>query len=259
VSQQVRFAPSSLDVVYWRNGHIVVNHASGGETVVNAGHHPAWFDGRRVAYCPPQETAHVVVSDVISGAAANTAVPAGNTLTARAGKVAVHRIPAEVFTSWGRTIPGSTDPVLSADGRWLAMIDPDLPAEGMSRVSLLAVESHVFRVLYSGHALRPRFSHTGTSLCWEEAGGAIYGIRDVANHTSPVVRLSRPGDQCYHPVPIWCPERSELLLCYVQAVSDTEADVIVAGWESCVAQQPSGYVVARSGGSGFDLDAKEAA
>jgi hypothetical protein len=264
MSQQVRFAPAnSLDVVYVRHGHVTISRADGTEVAIAPGHHPDWVDGMRVVFCPPEDGV-VQLADVVSGIVLPTGVPAGNTLTASAGKVAVHRTdPRRTICSWGETFNNVTDPALSADGRWLAVIAPDHPRDGVSMLAVFdadePIASSFGKHSYVGAPLRPRFSHTGTSLCWEEAGGAIYGIRDVANHTSPVVRLSRPGDQCYHPVPIWCPERSELLLCYVQAVSDTEADVIVAGWESCVAQQPSGYVVARSGGSGFDMDAKEAA
>jgi hypothetical protein len=269
VSQQVRFAPgSSLDCVYVRHGHVTVSRADGSEVTIAPGHHPAWEEPDVVVFCPPEDG---VVQQWVGGVPHNggelqilgryvPTVPAGNTLTASAGKVAVHRTdPRRVLTSWGAGVMNATDPVLSADGAWMAYLLPDSPVPNVATVAIMAVGSLVERRVYTGAPLRPRFSHAGTTLCWEEAGGAIFGIRDVANPTSPVVRLSRPGDQCYHPVPLWCPERSELLLCYVQAVSDTEADVIVAGWESCVAQQPSGYVVARSGGSGFDLDAKEAA
>jgi hypothetical protein len=263
VSQQVRFAPSSLDVVYVRHGHVTISRADGTEVAIAPGHHPDWVDGMRVVFCPPEDGV-VQLADVVSGIVLPTGVPAGNTLTASAGKVAVHRTdPRRVLTSWGETCNNLTDPVLSADGRWIAMLGPDHPREGVTTLVVFDATKPIIGQtawhFYTGAPLRPRFSHAGTSLMWEEAGGQIFGIADVANPQSPVVRLSRPGDQCYHPVPIWCPERGELLLCYVQAVSDTEADVIVAGWESCVAQAPTGYVVARSGGSGFDMDVKEAA
>jgi hypothetical protein len=258
MSQQVRFAPSSLDVVYVRAGHVTVQRADGSERVIAPGHHPDWLDSASVAFCPPEDGfIQVAAVDGIG----HFDVPAGNTLTAAAGKVAVHRTdPRRVLTSWGVTLNAHTDPVLSADGAWMAALVPDQPP-GLATIYLwsqLDSGALTFRALYTGAPLRPRFSHTGTTLCWEEAGGQIFGIADVANPQSPVVRLSRPEDSPSHPVPLWVPGIG-LFVLYVQASGGDEGALMLAEWGSCVAQAPMGYVVAQSGGSGYDHDAKEAA
>jgi hypothetical protein len=258
MSQQVRFAPGSLDCVYVKAGHVTVQRTDGSERVLAPGHHPDWLDSASVAFCPPEDGfVQVAALDGLG----HFDMPAGNTLTASAGKVAVHRTdPRRTICSWGKTLTGETDPVLSADGEWMATLGPDWPSEGLATLRVSDTSpAAVYRDVYVGAPLRPRFSHSGTSLAWEEAGGQIFGIADVANPQSPVVRLSRPEDSLSHPIPIWCPERGELLVCYVQSVSDTEGQLVVAEWGSCVAQNPTGYIVTRSGGSGFDMDAKEAA
>jgi hypothetical protein len=251
VSQQVRFAPNSLDVVYVSHGYVTISRADGGEVVIAPGHHPAWEDAFVVAFCPPEDGV-VQLHDIVDGKTWAHTVPAGNTLTGNEGKVAVHRTdPRRVLTSWGHEYGNVTDPVLSADGAWLAMLAPDNPREGVSKLMLRRGDT--LRDLYVGAPLRPRFSHTGTSLCWEEAGGQILGIADVANPSSPVVRLSRPEDSLSHPVPLWVPGVG-LFVLYVQSRGGDEGWLYLAEWGSCVAQQPMGYGVSISGGSGYDQD-----
>jgi hypothetical protein len=258
VSQQVRFAPGSLDCVYVKAGHVTVQRTDGSERVLAPGHHPDWLDSASVAFCPPEDGfVQVAALDGLG----HFDMPAGNTLTASAGKVAVHRTdPRRVLTSWGSPIYGMTDPALSADGRWLAMLKPDWPVNGQCGIVVGDLSTGVLTAARAmgGSFMRPRFSHTGTTLCWEEAGGAIYGIADVANPQSPVVRLSRPEDSLSHPVPCWVPGIG-LFVLYVQASGGDSGTLMLAEWGSCVAQAPMGYVVAQSGGSGFDCDVKGAA
>jgi hypothetical protein len=258
VSQQVRFAPGSLDCVYVKAGHVTVQRTDGSERVLAPGHHPDWLDSASVAFCPPEDGfVQVAALDGLG----HFDMPAGNTLTASAGKVAVHRTdPRRVLCSWDdRPMHHATDPVLSADGMWLSYLLPDWPGPGVSSLQVEAAhDRHESRRVYTGAPLRPRFSHTGTSLCWEEAGGQIFGIADVANPQSPVVRLSRPEDSLSHPVPLWVPGVG-LFVLYVQASGGDAGTLMLAEWGSCVAQQPMGYVVAQSGGSGYSHDVKGAA
>jgi hypothetical protein len=252
MSQQVRFAPTSFDAVYLRHGYITVLHSDGDETLIAVGHHPAWFDAGQVAYCPPEEGV-VQIHDLVTGETWGLlTVPAGNTLTAAASKVAVHRIPAEVFTSWGIRLFGSTDPQISADGQWMATLLPDIPNPGGCSLTVHRWDyAGVREYRYIGHAQRPRFSNSGTTLVWEDAG-AIYGIADVANPQSPVVRLSRPGDACSHPVPLWVPDVG-LFVLYVQDHGEV-GEVQLAEWSSAAAGAPLGYRYQTSSGSGYDHD-----
>jgi hypothetical protein len=251
MSQQVRFNPSSLDCAYWRDGQIVVNRSDGSEVVCGAGHHPDWATAHEVAYCSEDGSVWTCMPGV---APAPFPLPAGNTLTAASGKVAVHRTdPRRVLCSWGPTYNEVTDPVLSADGAWLAFLAPDYPRQNVSTLIIRQDGEGTRREVYTGAPLRPRFSHTGTSLCWEEAGGQIFGIADVANPSSPVVRLSRPDDSLSHPVPLWAHEDG-LWVLYVQATGGNAGEVQLAEWGSAAAGAPNGYRLQTSGGSGYDHD-----
>jgi hypothetical protein len=227
----------------------VTTHAADGAAFTIApGHHPCWLDDRAVVYCPQTDGA------VQAFGAAIPAIPAGNTLTAGGGIFAVHRTdPRRVLLSTGRVIPGATDPVLSRDGVWLAYLLPDLPISQATLVVERAQTGTDRRTLYVGAPARPRFSHTGTSLCWEGGGGQIYGVADVANPQAPVTLLSRPADRLYHPVPCWHPG---LGLLFVLAVQDHGATgkVVLMTWESCHAQAPMGRWLTTSTGSAYDHD-----
>jgi hypothetical protein len=106
----VRFSPNSLDVVYIAGfgAHppapmVTVSRTDGTEVAIAPGHHPGWPASVHIVFCPPEDGV-VLIADVMTGFVRPSDIPAGNTLTAAAGKVAVHRTdPRRVLTGRRRT------------------------------------------------------------------------------------------------------------------------------------------------------------
>lgn len=238
---------------------VTVTDDSGVAVALAPGHSPRWYGGRDVVFGAQQDGPPLQRAAAPSWSVGSFPLPSGNSVTAAAGRAAVHRTdPRRELTSDGHAIGGATDGVYSDDGLWLAYLLPDVPVERVSRLVVgPSADPHDARILWEGSPLNPRFG--GTTVAFEVGSGRVGACVDVSNPTQPAIVFPLPEPwRISKPVPVWHAGRGELLLLFV-ADDGARGHVMLATWSSLTLGRPEGWVVAVSTGSAYDHDARPVA
>lgn len=236
------------------NPIVTVRDDDGTLIALAPGHSPRWAAPDLVVFGPQDVGPPLQFAAPPSWAVANYDVAAGNSVTAAAGRVAVHLTnPPQVLCSWRAPIAGATDPVLSDDGEWLAYLLPDQPPGLASLWVERADGQGAPRNLAVGALSKPRFG--GRTLTWQAGSGTIGGCADVANpHVDPIT-FPLPAWHAYEPVPVWVPIGSALLVLFL-ADRGPDAEILLAEWGSLAEGSPVGWALGVSTGSGYEHEAK---
>lgn len=191
--------------------------------------------------------------------AKQTAHASGNSLAAApVSALAVHRTdPVRVIENDQTVHDRLAWPVYSDSGVYLAALAPDQPQDRWQSAVLIGPAGR--RTLHQGAVTEGTqgtdFRMAGTTLCFKEADGRVYGIVDVANPAHGPELLARVGEGVSHAVPIYAPNLG-LFVLHIRDTGGAQGDICVASWASMLAGTPTGWSLGQSAGSGYDHDAR---
>jgi hypothetical protein len=256
----MHYSPDSTRLVYTGNQGtslprtIVVRDRDGREVTVGEGRSPCWLESDIVQAVGPDANGNTLIWGMPPTWQAVPAVPypqpGGNQHTAAVGRWAVGLTdPRRILTSWGLTIPQGAEPALSPDGTLFAyvIVAESGPHRLMVESTWLGTEP---RELATGQFIDLRFGWGATCLTWGTQDGRIFGIAGVGNFRATVEELGYRGFRCGWPRALWDGERLWIALA---ADLGNSSRIILAEWDSAARGEHSGFVVADSTGSGFDL------
>lgn len=259
----MRIAPDCQRYAY-------IDRSSGGTAVtvvdVASGQHHRLGDGQDVrwegwasVWWRPQDESGLRFATQPRWSPFLTSLRSGNSLAVGSnGRVCRHRTdPLRIIDSDTADKPRVAWPLLSDDGSILASLAPDQPADRMQSV-VLQIGTTAARWMYQGAVTEGTngsdFRMAGTSLCFREADGRVYGCVDVRNPSARIEQLARAGEGVSHAVPVYAPGIGMFVL-HVRA-SGQQGKVCLASWASMVSGTPTGLVLDVSGGGGFEHDAR---
>ena len=163
----MRLSPSGRQSVYIAgkglnppDPTVTLRLADGTERRIAPGHSARWLSESAIVWSPQADGPPLQIARAADGWQPHDAgIPAGNRVTAAAGRYATSRTrPNRTFTLWRGDLDGVTDPVLSDDGEWLATLEADRPSPGVSTLWIeRAVDGTRRRVLSVGAISNPRF------------------------------------------------------------------------------------------------------
>jgi hypothetical protein len=243
--------PGSLPTV------MVVDRLAGTRSTLGVGQDPRWNESDVVLW-RPQSDGGLRIADESDWVEHPTGFVSGNSLAVAGGRFVVHRTDPLRLIDTAR-LPDRPDrswPVLSDDGGILVALAPDYPRDRMQ--SVVMIRNGVERIIHEGAVSEgtngTNLRMAGTSLCFQEADGRVYGIADLANPIERLMQLTAAGAGLSHVCPVFVDGLGMLAL-YVRDDGHTST-VCLATWTSLAAGQPQGYLIATSGGGGYEHDAR---
>lgn len=233
---------------------VTVREVDGVDVEIAPGHTVRWASGDRAVF-GPQEDGPLGAAAAPRWAVTREALPSGNTVTAAAGQVALHRDdPTRILSTFRAPFLGATHPVLSDDGAWLVYRLPDQPRDRVSTLVLERTDGEGEpRILWTGAPTNVRAA--GRTFVWETGGGRLAGIADAGNPHAEVEAFDAlaPAWRLYEPVPLWHAGRGELGLLFL-ADDGRNGHILYADWASLRAGQPTGFPLGVSTGTGYEHD-----
>lgn len=246
-----------------RNGSAVTIVDRGGATApLGAGQDPRWAGVMELWYRPQAggllQLARLtdqgwVVASYVGRVSGNSLAAAISTTTA------VHRTdPLRVIENGVTDLPGLAWPVYSDSGTILAALAPDQPRDRMQ--SVVCIEAAfgrrtVFEGAVSEGTQASDFRMAGTSLCFKEADGHVYGVVDLANRTQTPDMLARPAEGVAHACPVYVAGRG-LYVLHIRDNGRNGGTICLGTWASMKAGQPMGWILGESAGGGYEHDAR---
>lgn len=236
----------------------VITPGSDTERGFGPGQDPRWR-GPDKLWWRPQDDGPLCFCDInaATGPVERSRLASGNSLAVAGIHTAVHRTdPVRLIEDGFDLAQGFAWPVYSDDASLLAALHPDAPHPGMQSIELFGPGSGR-RLLYQGSVVDGTqgsdFRMSGTTLCFREASGHVFGLVDAGNAALSPDLLARPEEGVSHACPLFVPGRG-LYVLHVRASGGATGRVCLASWTSMMAGTPRGWVLDESGGGGYEHD-----